>query len=178
MSEKVTVEQKKEFIKWFLKRYQMKKQESKWILRYLFSHDEVLNKVHFVEEAHHCPLSMVMSVTESGDVPFRFYRGNDMNSDATKAFHVIKNNTTEEFYIQLNFPNNISVEYLSVLEENPYAPIEISREFEDAETAEQLITHIMKLSETEKRNRLIDEALDTGNKAWFMELTSELVVQL
>ena len=105
-----------------------------------------------------------------------------MSADVEKSFHDLRLNPNEEMYIQLNFPNNTVVEYLSALEDNPHEPNYIKAHKEeinekDAALAEKLITHVMKLSETEKRNRLIDEALDTGNKAWFMELTSQFSVE-
>lgn len=176
MNQTVSVLEKKVFLRWFLKRYQMKKNECKWILNYLLSHDEILEKLHFVEEAHYCPSSMVMSVKEAGGVPFRFYKGVDMSSDATKAFHHIRLNPSEEMYIQLNFPGFTGVEHIGVLEENPHMPNGLYRNDKDAELANQLIEHVMNLSKEEAFNRMINEALDTGNKGLFMELTSQLAV--
>ena len=103
MTASVSVMEKKEFVRWFLKRYQMKRRECVWILNYLLSHDDLLQKVHFVEEAHYCPRAMVMSVTESTGVPFRFYKGNLMTADAEKSFHDLRLHPNEDMYIQLNF---------------------------------------------------------------------------
>lgn len=174
MNQTVSVLEKKVFLRWFLKRYQMKKNECKWILNYLLSHDEILEKLHFVEEAHYCPCAMVMSVKESGGVGFRFYKGADMSSKADKAFHHIRLNPSEEMFIQINFPQKTAIEYIGVLEENPHMPNGLYRNDKDAELANQLIEHVMKLSQEENFNRLINEALDTSNKELFMELTSQM----
>ena len=106
MTASVSVLDKKEFVRWFLKKYQMKRRECVWILNYLLSHDELLENIHFVEEAHYCPRAMVMSTTDSIGIPFRFYKGNIMTADAEKSFHDLRLHPDEEMYIQLNFPNS------------------------------------------------------------------------
>ncbi len=65
----------------------------------------LLENIHFVEEAHYCPRAIVMSSVEHNGVPFRFYKGNIMTSDAEKSFHDLRLNPDESIYIQLNFPN-------------------------------------------------------------------------
>jgi uncharacterized protein YpiB (UPF0302 family) len=177
MNQTVSLKEKKEFIQWFLKRYQMKRRESVWMLNYYLSHDEHLENLHFVEESHYCPRALVMSVTESTGIPFRFYSGSDMTASAEKAFTDIKSNSNTKMYIQLNFPNSISVEYLSVLEENPHTPkiVLANRNIEDIEIAEQLIEHVMKMSYQNNLSKMIDEALDNGDKELFMKLTSQMV---
>jgi uncharacterized protein YpiB (UPF0302 family) len=174
VSQTVSVKDKQEFIRWFLKRYQMKRRECVWILNYLLSHDDLLQKAHFVEEAHYCPRAMVMSVTESSGVPFRFYKGSNMTADAEKSFHDLRLHTTEDMYIQLNFNETNSIEYLSVLEENQFMPKYLHRNEKDAEIAEQLIEHVMKISQQNYINKMIDEALDNGDKELFMQLTSQM----
>lgn len=176
MNQGVTVEQKKEFVRWFLKRYQMKRRECKWILTYLLSHDNLMERVHFVEESHYCPRAMVMSVTESSGVPFRFYKGNLMTADAEKSFHDLRLNPTEDMYIQLNFPNvPPPIEYLSALEQNTFMPKYLNVNDKDTKLVNELIEHLMNQQEDEAYNRMIDEALDTGNKERFLALTQKLV---
>lgn len=175
MSETVTIEQKKEFLRWFLKRYQMKRRECKWILNYLLSHDDLLENLHFVEDVLYTPRSMMISVDGGQGTPFQFHKDGTNSANAETAFHDVRLNPKAELYLQLNFPNNTAIEYLSVLEDNPHAQSYSIKNTNDAVFVEDFIAHIRKLSETEKRNRLIDEALDTGNNAWFMELTSQAV---
>jgi uncharacterized protein YpiB (UPF0302 family) len=154
----------------------MKRRECVWILNYLLSHEELLQKVHFVEDAKYCPRAMVMSVTESAGIAFEFHKGEISNTDGEKAFHELRLNPNEEMYIQLNFPNvPPSLEYLSVLEENTFMSKYVSVNEKDAEIAEQLIEHVMKASHQSYLIKMIDEALDNGDKELFMELTSQLV---
>lgn len=46
---KVSVEEKKEFIQWFLKQFKLKKRECVWILDYLRKNDHLLHNIHFVD---------------------------------------------------------------------------------------------------------------------------------
>ena len=56
----VPLNEKKTFIRWFLKNFQLKRREGVWILNYLLSNDDLLEHVHFVDEAHYCPRAIVM----------------------------------------------------------------------------------------------------------------------
>jgi len=175
MTASVSVMEKKEFVRWFLKRYQMKRRECVWILNYLLSHDDLLQKVHFVEEAHYCPRAMVMSVTESNGVPFRFYKGNLMTADAEKSFHDLRLHPNEDMFIQLNFPNvPPSSEYLAVLEENPYMPKYLHINDKDRLIAEEVLKLSMDSFREEHILKQIDEALDANNKERFFELSKLL----
>ena len=90
MTAMVPVATKKEFVRWFLKRYKLKRRECVWILNYLLSHEQILQNVHFTDEAHYCPRAMIISTTKSESIPFRFYKGNLMTADAEKSFHDLR----------------------------------------------------------------------------------------
>ena len=140
MTASVSVGEKKEFVRWFLKKYQMKRRECVWILNYLISHETLLNNVHFVEEAHYCPRAMIMSVTTSSGIPFSFYKGSIMTADAEKSFHDLRLHPEEDMYIQLNFQMlPPSPEYLAVLEENPYMPKYLHISEKDKRIAEDML---------------------------------------
>lgn len=176
MNQTVSLKEKELFIRWFLKRYQMKRRECVWILNYLLSHENILKNAHFVEDAKYCPRAMIMSVTESNGSPFEFHKGDINNADAEIAFHDMRLNPDGGLYIQLNFPNvPASVEYLSVLEENTFKPNHLCSNEKDAEIAEQLIQHMMKEAQQNHLSKMIDEALDNGDKELFMQLTSQIV---
>ena len=123
MTTPVSVNEKKDFIRWFLNHYQLKRRECVWILNYLMSHDQLMERVHFVENAQFSPRGLVMSTHCIDEVPFRFYKENVMTTDAEKSFHDIRLNRDEEIYIQLNFhAANKAHQFAAVLEENPYMP--------------------------------------------------------
>lgn len=175
LTSSIPIEDKKNFIRWFLRQHQLKRREGVWILNYLLSNEELLANIHFVDEAHYCPRAVVMSTVEHLGIPFRFYKGNLMTSDAEKAFHDLRLNFTEPMFIQLNFPNIPPHDYyLAVLEENPYMPYELYISEKDRLMAEQLLQTSMQAFQKEQVLQQIDEALDAGDKERFFELSGVL----
>src|SRR5690606_29156714 len=157
----VSVNEKKELIRWFLNHYQLKRRESVWILNYLMSHDQLMEKVHFVEEAQYCPRGLIMSTHCVSEVPFRFYKENVMTTDAEKSFHDIRLNREEDIYIQLNFRgSHLSPHYVVVVEENPYMPKQLFITEKDRRMAEQFLENSLKEFQKEKLLDAIDQALD------------------
>lgn len=180
MDIKIPVSDKKEFVRAFLKRYQLKRRECVWILNYLLSHEDLMERVHFVEEAHYCPRAMVMSVTENTGVPFRFYKGNLMTADAEKSFHDLRLHPNEDMFIQLNFPQedkDIKPFYLGVLEDNPFQP-NFTAPTEDTRIADKIVSEITAMNAGKSLREAIDHALDTGDKELFMQLTSTMIGEL
>lgn len=175
MTASVSIGEKKQFVRWFLQSYKMKRRECIWILNYMLSNEDLLEKTHFVEEAHYCPRAMVMSSTDSKEIPFRFYKGNLMTADAEKSFHDLRLNPDEHLYIQLNFPNiPPPTLYLSVLEENPYIPKDASVNEQDRQIAEKILEESMSVFHEETIYKQIDEALDADDRDRFFELSAML----
>jgi uncharacterized protein YpiB (UPF0302 family) len=176
MTAMVPVATKKEFVRWFLKRYKLKRRECVWILNYLLSHEQILQNVHFTDEAHYCPRAMIISTTKSESIPFRFYKGNLMTADAEKSFHDLRLHEDEKMYIQLNFPNNHSCpHYASVREENPFLPSYLQVSEMDRKTAERLVEESIAAMTKETLMKGINEALDTNDKERFITLSSLLI---
>lgn len=175
MATPVSVNEKKDFIRWFLNHYQLKRRECVWILNYLMSHDQLMEKVHFVEQAQYCPRGLIMSTHCVDEVPFRFYKENIMTTDAEKSFHDIRLNREEEIYIQLNFhASNKAHQYAAVMEENPYMPTSLNISEKDKLIAERFLNDSIQRFQREKLLKLIDEALDIQDKEAFSVLTKKL----
>ncbi len=175
MATPVSVNEKKDFIRWFLNHYQLKRRECVWILNYLMSHDQLMEKVHFVEQAQYCPRGLIMSTHCVDEVPFRFYKENVMTTDAEKSFHDIRLNRDEEIYIQLNFHASNKVhQYAAVMEENPFMPKSLQISEKDRLIAERFLSESLEKFRREKLLELIDEALDKQDKKAFSILTQQL----
>ena len=171
----VPLNDKKVFIRWFLKNFQLKRREGVWILNYLLSNDELLKNVHFVEDAHYCPRAIVMSTVDTTSIPFRFYKENIMTSDAEKSFHELRINAQQSMYVQLNFPNiPPDPVYLAVLEENPYIPNDVVVSEKDRIVAEKLLENSLYEFQEQQLLKEIDVALDAGDKDRFFELSNLL----
>ncbi|KXH82014.1 ReoY family proteolytic degradation factor [Sporosarcina sp. HYO08] len=175
MTAMVPVAAKKDFVRWFLKRYKLKRRECVWILNYLLSQEHLLENVHFTDEAHYCPRAMVMSTTDSDSIPFRFYKGNLMTADAEKSFHDLRLHPDDKMYIQLNFPNNHTCpQYASVREENPFLPTYLQVSERDKQIAEQLLEESISKMTAANLMKRVDEALDANNKELFITLSDML----
>jgi uncharacterized protein YpiB (UPF0302 family) len=173
-----TIDKKKEFIRYFLNNYQLKKRECVWILNYLMSHDQLMNKVHFVENAKYCPRGIIISThCASDNVPFRFYNDLSMTTDGEKAFYDIRLNREEDIYIQLNFnDSNTNHQYLGILEDNPYIPKAEKglEETKDSLAAIHFLEYCVNQFQLESIKKEIDRTLENGDKDRFKELCEQL----
>lgn len=172
----MTVQEKKEFVRWFLKRYKLKRRECVWILNYLLAHEALLENIHFVEEAHYAPRAMVITTMNSDSIPFRFYKGNLMTADAEKSFHDLRLHPEEKMYIQLNYRDKHSCpQYARVQEDNQYMPEDLKGL---PKTERDEVRHFLdSLAEGQRKKALmdlIDKALDERDKDAFMQWTNEL----
>ncbi len=175
MSSSVTVVEKKDFLKWFLKNYQVKKRECVWLLNYLISDEVLMGNVHFVENAEFCPKALVISTHCVENAPFRFYKHNIITTDPEKSFHDIRLNQDEPIYIQLNFKSkNVSPHYVAVLEENPFLPENMAADKKYSFLAEMVLDESFTRFKRESILKRIDEALDQNDEMAFKDLSKQL----
>lgn len=175
MNAPVSVKAKKDFIKWFLNHYHMKKREAVWILNYLINYPKLLDKVHFVQEIKYCPRSITISADCSREPAFRFQKNKLITTDAEKAFHDIRLNRNEDLYVQLHFKNaNQSIEYRKVLEENPFMTPDDFITQADQRSAKALLDYSLYQFKRNELMRKIDLSLDQMDQQKFIELSEEL----
>jgi uncharacterized protein YpiB (UPF0302 family) len=175
MLSSISVQEKKEFLQWFLSEYQLKRRECVWILNYLMSRDSVMENVHFVEKSMYCPRGMIMSTHCVDDAPFRFYKENVVTTDPEKTFHDIRLNQQDELYIQLNFKSSMtSPHFAAVLEENPFIPKHLKSNKEYRKLANQIAQESIAIYQRAKLLKAIDDALDRQDKKEFTRLTKML----
>ena len=175
METSITITEKKEFLRWFLNQYQLKKRESVWILNYLLSQDVLVKKLRFVEFVQYCPRGIYMSTHCSEAASFRFYKQNIMTTDPEKALHDLRLHREEEIYIQLNFRDSFQCpNYLAVLEDNPYIPKHLLENEHDGIQAEEFLQYVSVSYERARLKKEIDLALDENDKEKFQKLTEAL----
>lgn len=175
MNVSVTNEKKKRFLKWITTNFNLKRRESLWILDYLFNHDIMLEKTHFVEDVNKAPRGIYMSVQDNHNPAFLFYKNGHTFKDAMQAFHEIRLNWSSPLYIEIEFENAwASPEYLAVLEDNPNAkwndnvPKELVEQMDEALVYETLMIVRQELLDK------IDESLTEGHEEKFTDLTKSL----
>ncbi|UOF89707.1 ReoY family proteolytic degradation factor [Fodinisporobacter ferrooxydans] len=178
MGEVIHVTEKKQFIKWFLDNYELQNREAEWLLQYLCSNDQLLERVHFIDNFRNLPKTILISTKCVQMTPFKFYKNKRVTSDVEKAFLDIHNHPTEDMYIGLFFKDRtVSPEYAAVLETNP---MDDTRESIDALIelqAELILSQSLRDYRRYRLYRRIDEALDARDHKRFMDLTHELKMQ-
>ncbi|MBL0388519.1 YpiB family protein [Tumebacillus sp. ITR2] len=175
MGEVITIAEKKTFIKWFLDKYDLQNREAEWLLQYIASSDQLLERVHFIDNFRNLPKTILISTKCVQMTPFKFYKNKRVTSDVEKAFLDIHNNPNEDIYIGLFFKERtVSPEYAAVLERNP---MDDTKETIDALVslqAELILDHAFKQFRLNSLYERIDHALAVGDQAGFLELTTEL----
>ncbi len=175
MSSVISIMEKKEFLRWFLNEFQLKRRECAWLLNYLISDDSLMEQVHFVEKASCCPRALIISTTDVESIPFCFHKNQHITMDAEKAFHDIRLNNDEPIYIQLNFQNShTNPNYVSVLEENPFSPVNQELATIDSLLAEMILEKAIHVFEKKRLEEEINKALDSMDETLFKELTDQL----
>ncbi|MDT8859998.1 ReoY family proteolytic degradation factor [Alkalihalobacillus sp. MEB130] len=171
----IPVVDKKEFLKTFLQQFELKRRECAWLLNYLMSDDELMERVHFVEQAAHTPKALIISAKGVDSIPFSFHKEKHITTDAEKAFHDIRLNQTEDIYIELHFTGARQYPpYLVVLEDNPHIPENLELAVAFQQETEWLLDRSLKSFKKERLIKEIDQALDEQDECRFHQLVWEL----
>ena len=176
MSTSVSVEDKKRFIQWFLKNYQLKKRESAWILHYILNHAEILENIHFVRDVKFCPRGMMITSKCSEEVPFGFYKNHLVTTDVEKTFHDIRLNYNEKLYIQINFFSGpIKMQNMrSCLKKILSFLMITTLPRKDRHLAGKILDYSIYHFERDRLLKEIDTALDEMDEERFFHLTEQL----
>ncbi|WP_100407225.1 ReoY family proteolytic degradation factor [Bacillus solitudinis] len=175
MSNIIPIVEKKDFLRGFLKQYELKRRECAWLLNYLMSDDELMERVHFVEYAECAPKAIIISAQGVENLPFSFHKAHHVTTDAEKAFHDIRLNDTEDIYIELHFLGSKAYPpYLAVLENNPYLPENEEITKANERMAEKFLNVSLSIFRRKQLLAEIDKVLDEGNAEKFSQLVTEL----
>jgi len=171
----VTVSEKKEFIYWFLRSYELQKKEAAWLLSYLSSNETLLAKVHFVEHVLLLPKSIVLSTKCSNRPPFQFSRKKRVGTDVESVFYDLQLFPDEEIYIGLYFQDRtICPKFAAVLEGNPMERQDLVQDQLLSLFAELLLDQAVHRFQKKQLYARIDESLAKQDKASFLQLSEEL----
>lgn len=171
----ISLQDKKAFINWFLENYTIAKREAAWLLTYIASNHQLLEKAHFVEDVQGLPKSIQIATECVTMTPFKFYKNNRVTPDVETAFLDIRSNPDEEIYIGLFFKNrDQSPEYATILEGNPMEKQKLIKDSLLDLMAELVLDHSIRTHTKEKLYQEIDQALADGDKKRFLLLTQQL----
>lgn len=177
MSTAVTIAEKKHFLRWFLANYQLQSREAEMLVRYMMTRENVLRRVHFVDNFRHLPRVIVVSTTCVQVAPFRYYRRNKpVSTDVEQAFLDLYQHPDEEIYVGLFFKERAtSAAYAAVLEETTTAELEPAVKELITLQAEWIIDQSLRNFQRLQLMEAVDEALDKGDRQAFIEACKQLI---
>jgi uncharacterized protein YpiB (UPF0302 family) len=167
----VTNQKKKEFVQWFLNTYKFGKKECTWLFNYLMSSELILDRVHFVDsftEQHNKRITVHTNCSPIKPGYFEFNLNGTVTDEPEKCFHNIRKYTTEPVYVNLVTGSNVGIEWEDIIE-----PVNDATGYEVA--AQLIMDQSFENYSIDQLKKLIDEALDEGNKELFMKLSNELI---
>jgi uncharacterized protein YpiB (UPF0302 family) len=174
VSECVTVSEKRDFIQWFLTRFELQKREAAWLLNYLCSDDQILKRIHFVDNLRQLPKTLVISTRCSRSTPFKFTKNKRVSNDVESAFYDIRTCPHEDLYISLLFKERTSCpEYAAVLEVNPMERQDLVQDTLISLMAEMVLDDAVRDFRKKDLYRRIDAALEKGDEEQFLQLTEQ-----
>ncbi|MDE1549361.1 YpiB family protein [Jeotgalibaca caeni] len=170
-----SLEEKKSFLTWFIQNHQLKRRESLWILNYLLNHELLLKNIHFVENIAITNRGMGLASIESSNEPFVYYKEGKKFDDPEQAFHDLRLNWKEEFYLELYFHDSyLSQSAFGILENNPF---EKDEDRFDPSLERIVDSSLERLAWQERKRdlmKLIDAALVDKDEEKFKQYTEEL----
>ncbi|MDP9728147.1 YpiB family protein [Alicyclobacillus tolerans] len=177
MATTVTIAEKKHFLRWFLANYQLQSREAEMLVRYMMTRENVLRRVHFVDNFRHLPRVMVISTTCVQVAPFRYYRRNKpVSTDVEQAFLDLYQHPDEDVYVGFFFKERAtSAEYAAVLEETASHELEPAVKELISLQAEWIIDVSLRNYQRELLMQAVDRALDGGDKQAFIEASRALI---
>lgn len=174
MADCVTVNEKKEFIQWFLHAYELQKREAAWLLHYLCSDDQALSRTHFVDNLRYLPKTMIVSTRCVSMTPFQYAKKKRVTSDVETAYYDIRSGCGEDLYISLHFKEKSSCpEYAAVLEVNPMERQDLVQDSLTSLFAEIILDQAVRNYRKKELYRRIDDALAKGDEQEFLQLTEQ-----
>jgi uncharacterized protein YpiB (UPF0302 family) len=173
----LSVQDKRSFIQWILNNYQLRRRECHWIMNYLIGSDRHLDNVVFIDTGtSFAPIGLHIT-DHNTHKRCKFYFHGVTTDDMEKAFHAIRNyGIDDKVYIRfdLDFKDEDRIKFLNAVEDNPHIPKRTGALAEMSRKAEIFMHSAMHSFERERLHEQIDEALVSGNKELFIELTAKL----
>lgn len=171
----VNVSDKKEFLVWLVNNISFSQREVLWILNYLINHEAILNNVHFVEKADKATRGLKVTSNEIDGEPIKLFLSGKEFTDTDQIFHEIRMNWKDALYLECIFDASWqNSQYLSILEDNPYARWNEQISEEIVENINAFFVEEEKQAKMDLLYEQIDLALEDNNYEAFLELTDEL----
>lgn len=175
MQEAYLVYQKKRYIRWFLDTYELKNSRTAKILDFIANHDELLQKIYFVEDVRRLPNALIISSTDASTVSFLCRINDCYYEDVDEVIHILDTEPPDELFVRLSFNR----EFLcficeTVLDFKPDVGNKIFYHQVVRSLEEEMNRKIIKKQERKADlMSLIDNALENGDKENFIKLAEQ-----
>ncbi|GGI66800.1 UPF0302 protein [Enterococcus alcedinis] len=171
----IDIADKKRFLTWLITHEFFVRREVSWILNYLLTHDAILNKVHFVEQAQHTPRGICVRSSSVSDQSITLYLDDRTYQDSDQIFHEIRFNWKNPLYLECIFPESWDNPlYVAVLEDNRFHKW---NDHLDEVMVDRVDAYFKQNALENKIQQLyqeIDQALEQGNQEQFLLLTNQV----
>lgn len=160
---------KKRYIKWFLDSFLLKEPETIKVLSFIYSNDELLEKVHFVSDIRKLPNAMLLSAAGTHTVSFLFRLNGDYYEDINQIVSTLSNTPPKELFVRLAFNQDNMCSYSQdVLEPVPEVRNKVFYQQVVKDLEEELNkTAKLRMEGKEYLLKKIDKALKQGNRDLF-----------
>jgi uncharacterized protein YpiB (UPF0302 family) len=172
MEQAVSINEKRTFLKWLLRRRKLVNRETVRFLLELSESSRLLPIVHFVEDVSGSRRSMTL-YEEQTSSDFVYVKESVHTHDPEKAFHDLRINHEEELFVRVVLSDDrFALEYLSVLEDGPMTLEKVHRSYGAA--ADAAIRESEKHYSVARLEQAINAALDQGDRTSFYRLSEQL----
>ncbi|WP_124727354.1 YpiB family protein [Staphylospora marina] len=176
MRSQVSIHDKREFIGWFLKRYELRVKPAAFLLEYLAADDKLLERLHFVDHVRKLPRSLVLSTKCSNMTPFRYVKNKRIEADVETAFYDIRSNPLEDLYVGLYYRDRATCpKYAAVMEGNPMEKHDVVQDHLLSLFAEMLLDRAIRDFQERDLYRRIDHALSQRDEKTFLQLSEQWI---
>jgi len=163
---------KKEYIQWFLNRHHLKSPDTAAILQHILENEQLLERVTIVEDIRYLPDAVLISSTDADTVSYLLRLGNTYFEYVHDFLAHLRAFPPEELFVRLSFNKDI-VCYHCKERQGAYD----TKDGQGGEIWDIVIRLEETFSAREKQTRellrLIDRALDNGERDDFYRLTAE-----
>lgn len=169
MDVSVSIQEKKDFLTWFIQKHEMLSDELNWFIQDLLDDHRTLEYVHFVERVEDCPKGIVITIRQDGDLSFLFFKGKVRTNDIYTAYHELQLYQEDHIFVKVNFPDDRrNTLYQAVLEADHAFRREVKQ------VTEQLLHKVATEGEITILQQEIDRSLLEKDYESFMYFTSRL----
>lgn len=176
MHNQVDIFRKKEYIRWFLNAYKLKKEEMEKVLIYLLHNPELLEKIHFVEDIRNLSNALLISANDAQTISFILRIDNVYYYEVDEFLDQLSKYPPEKLHVWLSFNRDYMCSLCKeILVSSPKTKKQALHQkiIEDLELEINKKIYADQIRRTELLMQ-IDYAIENNDQETFFKLSSEL----